>query len=400
MKGKFIQSSQIVNKMKKLTYDSTFTYPLVIKNGYGSFLEDIDGKKYLDFTSNIASCPLGYSHPEILKILKKYSNIGAHKISGQDFYCKEHLEIARKVISISNKKFKAFFINSGAEAVENAIKLAYRKYGPLPGISCINSFHGRTLGALSLTYSKDIQKTNFPEFPVKRIKFCTTNEDSEIDKIEILCKENKIAFVITEIIQGEGGVNIAGKRFLSKMYSTTRKYKIPLIIDEVQSGIGRTGKWWAYEHYDIRPDIITIGKALQVGAVLFDKYLEPDRKGVLSSTWGGGSRIDLAIGAKTIEIIKKEKIIENVEKMSKILRKGLNELCEEFDSIFEVRGLGLMIGIEFNDVKKRDSIIDKWFNEGLLVLPAGFKSIRILPPLIISNEEINHGLELMRKGLK
>lgn len=143
MKGKFSQSSQIVNKMKKLTYDSTFTYPLVIKNGYGPFLEDIDGKKYLDFTSNIASCPLGYSHPEILEILKKYLNIGAHKISGQDFYCKEHLEIARKVISISNKKFKAFFINSGAEAVENAIKLAYRKYGPLPGISCINSFHGR-----------------------------------------------------------------------------------------------------------------------------------------------------------------------------------------------------------------------------------------------------------------
>ncbi|MFB5600135.1 MAG: aminotransferase class III-fold pyridoxal phosphate-dependent enzyme [Nitrososphaeraceae archaeon] len=175
-----------------------------------------------------------------------------------------------------------------------------------------------------------------------------------------------MAFVITEIIQGEGGVYVAGKRFLSKMYSTTRKYNIPLIIDEVQSGIGRTGKWWAYEHYDIRPDIITIGKALQVGAVLFDKYLEPDRKGVLSSTWGGGSRIDLAIGAKTIEIIKKEKIIENVERMARIL-KGLNDLCEEFDSIFEVRGLGLMIGIEFNNLKKRDSIINKWFNEGLLV---------------------------------
>jgi 4-aminobutyrate aminotransferase len=180
----------------------------------------------------------------------------------------------------------------------------------------------------------------------------------------------------------------------------TRKYKIPLIIDEVQTGIGRTGKWWAYEHYDIKPDIVSIGKALQVGAVLFDKYFEPDLKGVLSSTWGGGSRIDLAIGAKTIEVIKKERVMENVDKMALILKKGLEELCQISDSILDVRGLGLMIGIEFDNLKKRDHIINKLFKVGLLVLPAGFKTIRILPPLIISEDEINQGLELMSQCLR
>ena len=141
-----------VEEFKKIAYDSTFTYPLVIKTGRECEIEDVDGIKFLDFTSNIGSCPLGYSHPEILDVIKDYSSIekGVNKIAGQDFYCEEHFTIAKKLLSISKKNSKVFFINSGAEAVENAIKIAYKKMGPLPGVSCYSDFHGRTLGAFKL----------------------------------------------------------------------------------------------------------------------------------------------------------------------------------------------------------------------------------------------------------
>lgn len=393
------KSLSIINKLNKLSYYSTFVYPLVIRGGQGCYLEDVDGERYLDFTSNIASCPLGYNHSELNEIIKKYVGIGAHKIAGQDFYCEEHSQLAEKLLSISNSNSKVFFINSGAEAVENAIKLAYRRNGPLPGISCINAFHGRTLGALAFTFSKEVQKANFPEFPTKRIKFCIKNNDSEIDTIQKIVNENKISFIITELIQGEGGVNVASKKFITNLNKASRKYDIPLIIDEVQTGLGRTGKWWTYQHYDIKPDIITIAKALQVGAVVFDKKLEPRKPGVLSSTWGGGSRIDMAIGMKTIDIISKEKLLERVIKSGDFLKKNLMELKNRHNIIMDVRGLGLMLGVEFIKKEIRDKIMYKLFKNKLLVIPSGIKTIRILPPLIITENEISKGVNILEKIL-
>lgn len=393
------KSLSIINKLNKLSYNSTFVYPLVIRGGQGCYLEDVDGERYLDFTSNIASCPLGYNHSELNEIIKRYVGIGAHKIAGQDFYCEEHSQLAEKLLSISNSNSKVFFINSGAEAVENAIKLAYRRNGPLPGISCINAFHGRTLGALAFTFSKEVQKANFPEFPTKRIKFCIKNNDSEIDTIQKIVNENKISFIITELIQGEGGVNVASKKFITNLNKASRKYDIPLIIDEVQTGLGRTGKWWTYQHYDIKPDIVTIAKALQVGAVVFDKKLEPRKPGVLSSTWGGGSRIDMAIGMKTIDIISKEKLLERVNKSGDFLKKNLMELKNRHNIIMDVRGLGLMLGVEFIKKEIRDKIMYKLFKNKLLVIPSGIKTIRILPPLIITENEISKGVNILEKIL-
>jgi 4-aminobutyrate aminotransferase len=222
-------ATKIINIIKRISYNSTFIYPLVIANGHDSIIEDVDGNTFLDFTSNIGACPLGYSHPEIIEVLKDYSKNGIHKIAGQDFYCEEHAIIAQKVASIIPKDFKTFFINSGAEAVENAIKIAYRKMGALPGISCINSFHGRTLGALSFTFSKPVQKANFPELPVKRIKFCIDDGDSEIDSIQKVLKENKVAFIISEVIQGEGGCNVASKEFIKNLEKFAKQYEVPLI---------------------------------------------------------------------------------------------------------------------------------------------------------------------------
>jgi 4-aminobutyrate aminotransferase len=390
------RSARIVEEFKKIVYDSTFTYPLVIKTGRGCVIEDIDRIEFLDFTSNIGSCPLGYSHPEILEVIKNYSSVekGIHKIAGQDFYCEEHFDIARKLLSISKNNSKVFFINSGAEAVENAIKIAYKKMGPLPGISCNSDFHGRTLGALSFTLSKEVQKTNFPELLVKRIKFCTDDSDPQINQLESLLKEYRVAFIITEIIQGEGGLNVASKLFIQHIRKLADEYKVPLIFDEVQSGMGRTGKWWAYEHYGVEPDIMTVAKALQVGATVYDKKYDPTEPGVLSSTWGGGSRIDMAIGTKIIEIILKNNLLSNSQKIGNMLLKNFVDFVG-INGLIDARGIGLMIGLEFDTKMTRDVIVNRLFKKGLLVLPAGMKSIRIMPPLIINEEEAAKGISLI-----
>ena len=388
------RANKIIGEIQDTSYNSTYTYPLVIKNGERCNLEDVDGNKFLDFTSNIGSCPVGYSHPEILEVLKKYSSNGTHKIAGQDFYCEEHAQIAKRLLSVCPRNSKTFLINSGAEAVENAIKLAYKKIGALPGVSCINAFHGRTLGALTLTYSKEIQKANFPELPIKRIKFCTSDNDDQIDYLENLLKLHKVAFVISEIIQGEGGLNVASKKFVSNLRYLTRQYGVPLIIDEVQSGMGRTGHWWAYQHYGIEPDIMTVAKGLQVGAVVYERSYDPGEPGVLSSTWGAGNRIDMSVGVKIIEIIESQHLLDNAKRMGAKLLSGLSELVGRSD-IIDVRGLGLMIGVELSQKSIRDEIVVSLFNNGLLVLPAGNKSIRIMPPLIIQEDEINKGISIL-----
>ena len=387
------KATKLVDEFKKMIYDSTFTYPLVIKTGSRCVIEDIDGIEYLDFTSNIGSCPLGYSHPEILDVIKDYSSIekGVNKIAGQDFYCEEHFTIAKKLLSISKKNSKVFFINSGAEAVENAIKIAYKKMGTLPGVSCYSDFHGRTLGALSFTFSREVQKTNFPELPVKRIKFCTVDSDPQINQLESLLKEYKVAFILTEIIQGEGGLNVASKLFIQNIRKLADEYNVPLIFDEVQSGMGRTGKWWAYEHCGVEPDIMSVAKALQVGATVYDKKYEPTESGVLSSTWGGGSRIDMAIGSKIIEIIMRDNLLSNSQKIGNILLENFVDLVG-INGVIDARGIGLMIGLEFDTRTTRDNIVNRLFKKGLLVLPAGIKSIRIMPPLIINEEEATKGI--------
>lgn len=391
-------SKRIIDKIKKYAYDSTFMYPLVIANGQDCTLEDPDGNKFLDFTSNIGACPIGYSHPDVMEVLAEYSTNGTHKIAGQDFYSKEHADLAETVSTIIPTNFKAFFINSGAEAVENAIKIAYRNMGPLPGISCLGAFHGRTLGALSFTCSKPVHKYNFPEFPVKRIKFCTNDDDPEIDAAEHLLKENKIAFILTEVIQGEGGYNVASKKFIRNLRKYTTQYGVPLILDEVQSGIGHTGKWWAFEHYGVTPDIMSTAKALQVGAAIYNKKFEPRDRSALSSTWGGGSRIDMVVGTRTIEVIKRDKLLENATKMGNILKKGLQELVGK-KGVIDVRGLGLMIGLEFDSRVRREKKIDMLFRNGLLTLGAGQKSLRIIPPLVITKEQIEQGLSIMTQVL-
>jgi 4-aminobutyrate aminotransferase len=394
----------LIEKMKRLCYDSTFTYPLVIDDGEGCAVRDIDGNSFLDFTSNIGACPLGYSHPGVMAALSEVSKNGAHKIAGQDFYCAEHADLAEKFLSVVPSGFKAFFTNSGAEAVENSIKIAYRRrmaqgLPVLPGVSCTGAFHGRTLGALSFTFSKPVQKDGFPELPVLRIKFCTKDDDPEVDAVDKALDENKVAFVISEVIQGEGGYNVASPKFIKSLRRATKAHGVPLVLDEVQSGMGRTGRWWAFEHYGVEPDVMSAAKALQVGATAFRGELDPGQQGVLSSTWGGGSRVDMAVGAATIDAIKKDGLLANAARMGERLKKGVGELVGKKGGVVDVRGIGLMVGIEFAEKSQRDAALASLFIKGLLLLPAGVKSMRAIPPLVVTANEVDEGVAMMASEL-
>ena len=200
------------------------------------------------------------------------------------------------------------------------------------------------------------------------------------------------------MVQGEGGYNFASKQFLQNLGRCADKHGVPLILDEVQSGMARTGRWWAFEHYGVRPDIMSAAKALQVGMTAYDTRFDPGEQGALSSTWGGGSRIDMAVGAKIIQVIKKDRLLDNAAAMGAKLKKGLQELIGK-EGLVDVRGLGLMIGTEFDSKQNRDERLLKAFKKGLLLLPAGQKAMRVIPPLTVTEEEVNEGLELMSQVL-
>ncbi|MFQ5647903.1 MAG: aspartate aminotransferase family protein [Candidatus Aenigmatarchaeota archaeon] len=399
------RTKKAVSGIERYGVKSTYEYPMSIRDGDGVYLQDLDGNWFLDFHANIASTAVGYRHPEIMDVLKKYSYLGAHKIAGQDFYTKEHADLLKKIVKITPADLtKVFLVNTGAEAVENAIKFAYRKRGPFPGVSCEGAFHGRTLGALTFTHSKAVQKKNYPELPHHIMKFYEEGKHAcpearcEEDFERIAEESGKPAFVLMELVQGEGGYRVAEKNFIRSLSKITRRAGVPLIFDEVQSGLGRTGKWWAFEHYGVRPDIMAMAKALQVGAVASAPRYAPKEPGAVSTTWGGGHRIDMAVALKTIEIIQKEKLVRNAAVQGPYLKNALEDLMDERGSIVDVRGLGLMVGVEFSSLKERDRVVLGCYKNGLNVFGVGRKSIRLCPPLIITREEIDLGLEILEKA--
>ena len=384
------KSSIIINKIKKLNIAYSNPYPYVHnKKGEGCYFQDVDGNVFIDFASQICSNPLGYNNPEINAVIKKYKQ-SPIKYGGQDFNVKEHLDLLEELITITPKGLnRAFLVNSGAEAVENCIKLAMRKQKKAKfGISFRGDFHGRTIGALSYTHSKPIQKQNFFSVQNKILPF---NETGGENLIKIINKNgaSKIAFVLTEVIQGEGGYNIAPEKLVKKIRKITNSYNIPLIVDEVQSGMGRTGKWWAHQHFNISPDLMSSAKALQVGAAVTSKKFNVE-PGSISSTWGGGHTLDLAIGLKTIQIIKKHNLLSHVTRLGSYLKKGLNNLNLE-----NVRGKGLMLAFDLKDKNTRNNLVIESLNQGLVILGCGEKSIRIIPPYIISRKERDKALEII-----
>jgi len=387
------KSARFLVELKKKNGGYGVPHPLVFSGkGRGVYCEDIDGNRFLDFASQIATNPLGYNHPELLKIVKSLKSFPV-KYAGQDFTVREHLKMIDKVLSISKGMKQAFLSNSGAEAVENAIKIAMRKRKEKKfTISFQGAFHGRTLGALSLHHSKPIHRKGYMLEPNKELPF----DESAGDKLKDIIKKHgsqSVGLVILEHLQGEGGYRVPERKMVRGVYSICKNNKIPYIADEVQAGMGRTGKWWSFEHYGIRPDVFSAAKALQVGATVSNMF--PDEPGALSSTWGGGSVVDMMLGMKTIDIIKKEKLLQKNRKNGKYMMKRLNEL-----EVGNIRGRGLMTAFDLQDSRERDNLVIESAKRGLLVLGAGEKGIRLIPPYVVDKKEIDVGLSVLEKSMK
>jgi 4-aminobutyrate aminotransferase len=392
------KSEKYLRKVRKLNLGYNDPYPFVHSGeGEGCYFKDIDGNTFLDFACQIASNPLGYNHSELIKVVKQYTNHPV-KYAGQDFTVKEHVALLEELTSITPPGLnKAFLINSGAEAVENCIKLALRKQKQAKfGVSFHGAFHGRTLGALSCTDSKVIQKKNFLSIPMKRLPY-TSEALEELDRL--LLQENapqEMGFIIIEALQGEGGYNVAPSRLIKGLREFTKTHGIPLIADEVQAGVGRTGKWWAINHYNVKPDLMSTAKALQVGAAVASKAFDVEG-GSISSTWGGGHVLDMALGLKTIQIIKKKKMLTNNTKTGLHIMKGIESMGKY---VSNVRGRGLMIAFDLQSKAIRNNVIVECARHGLVLLGCGQKGIRIIPPYVVTKNIVDEALAILEGALK
>jgi 4-aminobutyrate aminotransferase len=375
------------------TYEDSFVWDRS-KPAIGPWAYDPDGNLWLDFAGHIAVNAVGYNHPRLVKAGKILGGIDPDRYAGTDFIgaygsypgwsselptpSKLHEELMSITPAYLNK---AFFSNSGAEAVENAIKLAYRyrkNYGY--GICFNGAFHGRTLGALSLNRSKHVQRRWYPEIP--NIVSLDYNEIEDFKKLRV--EWGEIAFIIVEPIQGEGGYVVPSKEWMQCLRDVTTTCDIPLIMDEIQAGLGRTGKWWCYEHYGITPDILTSAKALRVGATIANKKYFSEEQGRISSTWGEGNALSSAMGALTVHVIREENLLENAYMMGLYFRECLTDLGFE-----NVRGKGLMDAFDLHDQHSRNNFVTAAASKGLLLMGCGVKSVRLLPPLNVTKREID-----------
>lgn len=370
------------------------------KQGEGCYFSDIDGNMYLDFASQVASNPLGYNHPTLVSVVNRYKNMFPVKYGGQDFVVPEHVELLEELVTITPKELNAaFLVNSGAEAVENAIKIAMRSQPATKfGVSFENGWHGRTLGALSLTNSKVVQKKGYLTFPVRRLPYDVSAGEKLQRLIDAEATPDEIGFVIIEPIQGEGGYYVAQKEMVQEVRKITKDNGIPLITDEVQCGIGRTGTWWGIQQFDVAPDVIASAKALQVGATIANKKMFPEPGGI-SSTWGGGHVLDLALGMATIQTIKKENLLVHNQRMGKLLHARLHELASEIQDLQHVRGMGLMQAFDVPSSEYRNAMIYECAKRGLIVLPCGKQGIRCIPPYIVTETEIDEACSVLHDAM-
>ncbi|MCP2520056.1 acetyl ornithine aminotransferase family protein [Candidatus Aminicenantes bacterium AC-335-B20] len=423
------KAKELLEKDKKFVSPSyTRPYPLTVKKAHGMLIEDMDGNIFLDFTAGIAVNVTGHTHPKVVEAIKKQSEELIH-MSGTDFYYAPQVLLAEKlaeIVPIKGEK-KVFFGNSGTEVVEAAIKLA-RYYTKRPGIIAFyGSFHGRTLGSLSLTASKAVQRKNMAPFlpnvfhsPYAYCYRCIFGKEVDNCKLECISfiKEflfskiappEDIAAIIIEPIQGEGGYNIPPEKFIKAINDLAKENKILLIVDEIQSGMGRTGKWFAFEHFGIEPDIVTIAKGiasgLPLGVCVSKAEIMTWEPGAHASTFGGNP-VSCASALATIELLEKE-LISNAKEMGEYMLSKLRELQKKHPLIGDIRGKGLMIGVELvkdretkeKAKEERDKIVYKCFEKGLIILGAGENSIRFCPPLIIKKEDIDIGLKIFEKAL-
>lgn len=417
-----------------------FDLVLDLKKSHGCYVYDSRNNKYfLDGFSFFASAPLGYNHPKLTtpEFIKKLGEVSVNKPTNSDLYTVEMAEFVESFAKFAvPDNFKhLFFVSGGALAVENAIKTAFdwkvRKnfengFTDEIGKQVIHfneAFHGRTGYTLSLTNTfnqdkiKYFTKFNWPRIINPKISFPLSEKNLEkVEKLEKLAilqiknaiksNPNDIAALIIEPIQGEGGDNHFRKEFFLELRKICDDYDIMFIVDEIQSGVGLTGKMWAYENYDFKPDIIAFGKKTQVCGMIVNNRVDEIKDNVfnissrLNSTWGG-NLTDMVRCQKYLEVINEENLIKNSEIQGKRLLDGLINLSNNFsDIISNARGKGLMCAFDLKTSEKRDEFRKKIYNNGLVILGCGEKTIRFRPPLIISEEEIDKVLDILKITLK
>jgi 4-aminobutyrate aminotransferase len=381
----------------------TRSYPLVAKSARGAIVEDADGNKFLDFNAGIAVCSTGHCHPDVVRAIQQQADALIH-MSGTDFYYDQMPELARRLESLmpDGNRWRCFFGNSGAEAIEAGLKLARYATGRWQFIAFHSSFHGRTMGALSLTSSKPIQRKGFgPLVPgVTHVPFGNT-EYLENVVFKTTVNPSEVAAIVVEPIQGEGGYIVPPPEFLPALEKIARKHGILLLADEVQSGMGRTGKMFAFEHFDFHPDIVALAKGIASGMPLGVMMAHADlmtwEPGAHASTFGGNP-VCLAAALETVRLLK-EKYVLNAATVGEFLRGRLDHLKTQHPIIVDVRGKGLMIGVEISTPALRDRVILECFRRGLLVLGAGPSTIRLSPPLIIDEEQAAFAAETLSEAL-
>jgi 4-aminobutyrate aminotransferase len=407
----------------------TRPYPAVLEKGKGVWLTDVDGNVFLDFSAGIGVVATGHCHPEVVDAIKKQAAMLIH-MSGTDFYYPPQAMLAEKLAEIvpGAKNQKVFFCNSGAESVECAMKLARYHKRRTRYIAFTGAFHGRTFGALSLTASKITQRkyfapllpdvTHVPYAYCYRCPFhlaypscdvyCVDYIDSVVFKKIVPPEE--VAAMFIEPIQGEGGYIVPPKKFIPALRDVCNKYDILLVDDEVQAGMGRTGKMFAIEHFNTKADIYCIAKGiasgLPLGACVARSGIMDWQPGSHASTFGGNP-VSCGAALKTIELLE-HGLIENAAQLGDTALARLCEMETRYDCIGQVRGKGLMLAIEFVGDKmtkdpvrdKRDAVVYECFKQGLLLLGAGESAVRFIPPLIITKEELLVGLDIFENVLK
>jgi 4-aminobutyrate aminotransferase len=405
-------------------------YPLAIERGEGAMVMDPDGNWFLDFCAGIAVCATGHSHPKVVDAIVEQTHKFIH-MSGTDFYYPNMVELARKLDETSGCKspMKTFFANSGTEAIEGALKLARYHTKRTGIIAFYRSFHGRTFGAMSVTASKSVQKSHFqPLVPAVfhshypnayRPMFTHKGGEAEAEGclkyledhiFKMLIKPEEVAGILVESIQGEGGYVVPPPNWLPGLRALCDKYGIMLIVDEVQAGMGRTGKMWAFEHDGIEPDIIACAKGiasgLPLGAIIAKASVMDWPPGTHATTFGGNP-VACAASLATIELLENGLMANATEQGGRLLCQ-LQGLVNDFDCLGDVRGRGLMIGLEVVDSKTskgknaalRDTIVDTCFEKGLLLLGCGENTIRFSPPLIITAEHVDTAVTILRDAIQ
>ncbi len=370
-------------------------YQIVLDKGDGVYLYDLEGKKYLDFVAGIAVFALGYNNKEYNEALKNQIDKLIH--TSNYYYNVPAIEAAKKVKKASGMD-RVFFTNSGAEAMEGAIKAA-RKYAYLKDgktdheiIAMNHSFHGRTMGALAVTGNPKYREAFEPL--IGNVKFADLNDFDSV----LACVTDKTCAIIMETVQGEGGLYPATEEFLTKVRALCDQRDILLIFDEIQCGMGRTGYMYAWQRYQIKPDIMTSAKALGCG-VPVGAFMMTERVAKQSLTSGdhgttyGGNPLAAAAVDKVFELFDTNQILENVREVAPYLEKRLDEIAAKYDCITERRGMGLMQGLVFD--RPVGEIITKALEKGLLLINAGTNIIRFVPPLIITKENVDDMIAIL-----